>query len=74
MDTGGAHPEKLLIVPKCTVVALTAYVNQDNLEMCFKSGMSHVMHKPACSKEIQEVIEKKCPFLKPGNFKTLEPT
>ena len=31
------------------------------------------MHKPACSKEIEEVIEENCKFLKPGNFKTLEP-
>ena len=49
--------------PECKIVALTAFVNRDNIEKCNKVGMIDVMNKPACSSDIVKMVTKCCPFL-----------
>ena len=54
---------KPLPVLECSIVALTAYVNQENILKCEKSGMMEVLNKPASSARITKAIQKYCSFL-----------
>mmetsp|Transcript_19102 Transcript_19102/g.32575 ORF Transcript_19102/g.32575 Transcript_19102/m.32575 type:complete len:87 (-) Transcript_19102:223-483(-) len=56
-----AQPQK--DIPNVKVIALTAYVNNKNVERCNEVGMTKVMNKPAESKYINLEILTHCPFL-----------
>ena len=49
---------------KTSIVALTAYQNKETLDKCLKLGMSQILHKPARSSDLKQVICKACPLLK----------
>ena len=40
-----------------TVVAITSYTNQENINRCYKVGMKEVLHKPVNSQKLQEVVK-----------------
>jgi len=44
----------------CTIAALTAYLNRENIENCETSGMKEILNKPAKASEIEELIMQYC--------------
>ena len=40
------------------IVAVTAFVNQDNIQKCFTVGMNEVIHKPLSNDALKLVIDK----------------
>ena len=51
-------------IPRCKIVALTAFVGVKNIERCREVGMAKVLNKPAHIKEIVSAIKQFVPFLK----------
>ena len=42
----------------CEVVAITAFVNEENKKKCYKVGMVDVMHKPVNYLKLKAVFNK----------------
>mmetsp|Transcript_15527 Transcript_15527/g.10896 ORF Transcript_15527/g.10896 Transcript_15527/m.10896 type:complete len:123 (-) Transcript_15527:76-444(-) len=49
---------------ECKVAALTAFVNQETIDFCYKTGFSEVLYKPANFSVLEELVEKYCPDIK----------
>ena len=43
---------------KLHVVAVTAFVNEENIAKCYEVSMSDVIHKPLSNEHLKSVIEK----------------
>ena len=39
------------------IIAVTAFVNDESIENCYKVGMVEVLHKPVMVETIKEVLE-----------------
>eukprot|EP00356_Strombidium_inclinatum_P012558 CAMPEP_0170486698 /NCGR_PEP_ID=MMETSP0208-20121228/5651_1 /TAXON_ID=197538 /ORGANISM="Strombidium inclinatum, Strain S3" /LENGTH=80 /DNA_ID=CAMNT_0010760713 /DNA_START=134 /DNA_END=376 /DNA_ORIENTATION=- len=56
--------ESMLIFDyKPVVIAVTAYVDPQSTLRCKEEGMEEVIHKPAGVENIQEVMQKHCPYV-----------
>ena len=42
----------------CKVVAITAFVNDENKKKCYRSGMVEVLHKPVAYDRLKLVFDK----------------
>ena len=42
----------------CEVVAITAFVNDENKKKCFNVGMVEVLHKPVNYIKLKQVLDK----------------
>ena len=40
------------------VVAVTAFLNEENIKKCFDIGMSDVIHKPLSNEALKLVVDK----------------
>ena len=40
------------------VVAVTAFVNDENIKKCFTIGMSDAIHKPLSNDALKQVVDK----------------
>ena len=43
---------------KCDIVAITAYVNEENVKKCYKVGMMEVLHKPVNCDALRIILDK----------------
>ena len=39
------------------VVAVTAFVNEENVKQCYRVGMSDVIHKPVSTESLKRIID-----------------
>ena len=53
-------------IPKCNIVALTAFVNDENLKACKKAGAVEVHNKPLDASVLPDVIGRFCPKIHNG--------
>eukprot|EP00347_Sterkiella_histriomuscorum_P020398 403337956 len=47
-----------ITIPQVKVVAVTAFVNEENVNYCYQVGMSEVLNKPVESKNLKQVINQ----------------
>lgn len=43
-----------------TIIAMSAYADEENIELCLKSGMNGTLSKPIMRNELHETIERYC--------------
>lgn len=42
------------------IVAVTAFVNQESINMCYEVGIADVIHKPVSVDAIKQILDKYC--------------
>ncbi len=42
---------------RLSVVAVTAFVNDENIKKCFRVGMSEVIHKPLTNESLSSILD-----------------
>ncbi len=50
--------QQRLPVTALSIVAVTAFVNDESIRRCFEVGMQHVIHKPVGIEGIRAVLEQ----------------